>query len=95
MLVLGCFPLFWLCLHFGQMWEASAGCLCTWYWRLDLGMLKILQKSFGLAWMVILQLCMCSVCSGCSFAVATRMVVSCDSVEREQEVKRFTMGTVF
>lgn len=62
---------------------------------LTLGMLEIPQKSFGLGWMVfLLQLCMFSVSPGCSFAVATRMVVSCDSVEREQEVKHFTMGTM-
>lgn len=62
---------------------------------LTLGMLEIPQKSFGLPWMVfLLQLCMFSVSPGCSFAVTTRMVVSCDSVEREQEVKHFTMGTM-
>lgn len=50
---------------------------------LTLWMLKIPQKSFGLAWMVFLELCMFSVSPGCSFAVGTRMVVTCDSVERK------------
>lgn len=61
---------------------------------LTLGKLEIPQKSFGLAWMILLELCMFSVSPGCSFAVATRMVVSCDSVEGEKEVKCFTTGTM-
>lgn len=36
-LVLGGYPLFWFYLHFGQICEASAGCLCTWCWRLHPG----------------------------------------------------------